>query len=111
VRIFATETRFGLVGVGQKRVGGDYKSAWKMEVAHVSSFHVLAVYLTSQISGWIRERQTPENFLPRRAMFDGFLPHCAINFNEATSICIEKGLRDFRTIRPSKISLLFSRMS
>jgi hypothetical protein len=64
MKIFATEMRFGLVGVGQKRAGGERKSAWKLEVAHVSSFHVLTVYLMSQISGWIRERQTLENFLP-----------------------------------------------
>ena len=58
------ETRFGLVGVGEKRAGGEYKSGWKLEAAHVTSFHVLTVYLMSQISWWIRERQTPENFLP-----------------------------------------------
>jgi hypothetical protein len=58
------ETRFGLVGVGQKRAGGEYKSGWKLEAAHLTSFQVLTVYLMSQISGWIRERQTPENFLP-----------------------------------------------
>ena len=40
-----------------------------------------------------------------------FFPQCAINFNEATLIYIEKALRDVRTIRPSKMSLLVSRMS
>ena len=49
------ETRFGLVGVGQKRAGEEYENAWKLEVAHVTSFYVLTVHLMSQISGWIRE--------------------------------------------------------